>query len=397
MKKDILFVINSLTIGGSEKSLVSLLNVIDYSKYRVDLLMLRKGESLDKYIHKEVNILDIPNYYIYLNNENYDKTIVKGLLYRTCRIKSSIDIRLNKLKSKKTRNNQQIFYINQKNILKRIEKKYDIAISFAQGFPTYFVADKVDADNKIAWINCDYKSTTYNKDFDKMFYDKINKIVAVSESSKESIINVNQNYKNKVVVIKDIVNPHIIINMANEKVKEFDSNQVNILTVGRLVIGYKGYDIAIKTANLLRNSGYNFKWYVVGDGKDKEELQDLIRINDLEKYFILLGSRDNPYPYMKKCDIYVQPSRNEGFGLTVIEAKILKKLIVCTNFNTAHELIKNEEDGLIVEQDEVQLLNGIKKYLEDYSFKDKILRNLKSENEYNTINEIYKIYELFKY
>lgn len=396
MKKDILFVINSLTIGGSEKSLVSLLNVIDYSKYRVDLLMLRKGESLDKYIHKEVNLLDIPNYYIYLNNENYDKTIVKGLLYRTCRIKSSIDIRLNKLKSKKTRNNQQIFYINQKNILKRIEKKYDIAIAFAQGFPTYFVADKVDADNKIAWINCDYKSTTYNKDFDKMFYDKINKIVAVSESSKESIINVNQNYKNKVVVIKDIVNPHIIINMANEKVKEFDSNQVNILTVGRLVIGYKGYDIAIKTANLLRNSGYNFKWYVVGDGKDKEELQDLIRTNDLEKYFILLGSRDNPYPYMKKCDIYVQPSRNEGFGLTVIEAKILKKLIVCTNFNTAHELIKNEEDGLIVEQDEVQLLNGIKKYLEDYSFKDKILRNLKSENEYNTINEIYKIYELFK-
>lgn len=397
MKKDILFVINSLTIGGSEKSLVSLLNVIDYSKYRVDLLMLRKGESLDKYIPKEVNILDIPNYYIYLNNENYDKTIVKGLLYRICRIKSSIDIRLNKLKSEKTRNNQQIFYINQKNILKRIEKKYDIAIAFAQGFPTYFVADKVDADNKIAWINCDYKSTTYNKEFDKMFYDKINKIVAVSESSKESIINVNQNYKNKVVVIKDIVNPHIIINMANEKVKEFDSNEVNILTVGRLVIGYKGYDIAIKTANLLRNSGYNFKWYVVGDGKDKEELQDLIRINDIEKYFILLGSRDNPYPYMKKCDIYVQPSRNEGFGLTVIEAKILKKLIVCTNFNTAHELIKNEEDGLIVEQDEVQLLNGIKKYLEDYSFKDKILRNLKSENEYNTINEIYKIYELFKY
>ncbi len=170
MKKDILFVINSLSIGGSEKSLVSLLNVIDYSKYRVDLLMLKKGESLDKYIPNKVNILDIPNFYLYLNNENYDKTIVKGSLYRMCRIKSSIDIRLNKLKSKKTKNNQQIFYINQKNILKRIEKKYDIAIAFAQGFPTYFVVDKIDADKKIAWINCDYKATTYNKELDKIFY-----------------------------------------------------------------------------------------------------------------------------------------------------------------------------------------------------------------------------------
>ncbi len=342
MKKDILFVINSLSIGGSEKSLVSLLNVIDYSKYRVDLLMLKKGESLDKYIPNKVNILDIPNFYLYLNNENYDKTIVKGLLYRMCRIKSSIDIRLNKLKSKKTKNNQQIFYINQKNILKRIEKKYDIAIAFAQGFPTYFVVDKIDANKKIAWINCDYKATTYNKELDKMFYDKIDKIVAVSEASKDSIINVNKNYTNKIVVIKDIVNPDIIVNMATEKIKEIDSNEVNILTVGRLVIGYKGYDVAIKTANLLRSSGYRFKWYVIGDGQDKAKLQDLVKVYDLEKYFILLGSRDNPYPYMKMCDIYVQPSRNEGFGLTVIEAKILKKPIVCTNFNTSNELIKNE-------------------------------------------------------
>ncbi len=229
-----------------------------------------------------------------------------------------------------------------------------------------------------------------------MFYDKIDKIVAVSEASKDSIINVNKNYTNKIVVIKDIVNPDIIVNMATEKIKEIDSNEVNILTVGRLVIGYKGYDVAIKTANLLRSSGYRFKWYVIGDGQDKAKLQDLVKVYDLEKYFILLGSRDNPYPYMKMCDIYVQPSRNEGFGLTVIEAKILKKPIVCTNFNTSNELIKNEQDGLIVEQDEGQLLNGIKKYLDDHSFRDKILRNLKSESYYNTMNEIYKIYELFK-
>lgn len=390
--KNILFVINSLAIGGSEKSLVSLLNLIDYSKFNVDLLMLKVGEEFDKYIPKDVNVLEIPEYYRYLQNRDNIKFSLKKLRYIKCRYKNSLYLRVNNIKKKKI-NNQQIFYKNQKNILNDLEKKYDVAIAYAQGFPTYFVADKVKADKKLAWINCDYKNTLYDKEMDKCFYKKFNKIIAVSEACKKSILDVNSEYEQKVKIIKDIVNPDIIREMADEEIKEFSENGLKILTVARLIIDYKGYDIAVKCAKLLLENNIKFKWYVIGDGVDREKIEKIIKENNIQDNFILLGSRSNPYPYMKKCDLYVQPSRYEGFGLTVIEAKILKKLIVCNNFNTVNELIKNNIDGIIAGMNEFELYEGVMKAINNKKLSEKILLNLNNGSEYNSTNEIKKIYD----
>ena len=172
------------------------------------------------------------------------------------------------------------------------------------------------------------------------------------------------------------------------------SEDINILTVARLVIDYKGYDIAIKTAKILKENGYKFKWYVVGDGPDKVKISSLIDEYDVKDCFILLGKRENPYPYMKNCDIYVQPSRREGFGLTVVEAKILNKPIVCTNFNTAKELIENENDGLISGNNEEELYLSIRRYIDDIILRNKVINTLENNLKYNSIDEIYKIYSL---
>lgn len=389
--KSILFVINSLTIGGSEKSLVSLLNMMDYSKFNVDLLMLKKGEEFDKYIPKEVNILDIPEYYKFLNDSKMIKSRVSKVRYTLCRYKSSFDLRINSIKKEKI-NNQQIFYNNQKGVLESLKKKYDVAIAYAQGFPTYFVADKVEACKKLAWINCDYKNTLYDKKMDKIFYNKFDKIIAVSEACKKSILEVDKEYEEKIQIIKDIVNPSLIMKMANEEIDELSENELKILTVARLVIHHKGYDVAVKCAKLLLENNISFKWYVVGDGIDRAKIENLIEENKLQNNFILLGSRGNPYPYMKKCDIYVQPSRYEGFGLTVIEAKILKKLIVCSNFNTVNELIENNVNGIIVGMSELELYDGIVKLINDRKLADKILGTLNKNNEYDSTDEIKKIY-----
>lgn len=391
--KKILFVINSLTIGGSEKSLVSLLNLIDYSKYEVDLQMLKKGEPFDKYIPKEVNILDIPDYYRFLTGDSKNINLYKKILYMISRYKSSIELRLNGKFDKKI-NNQQIFYRNQKRILDKLPTKYDVAIAYAQGFPTYFVAEKVEADKKLAWINCDYTATLYDKSLDKKYYDRIDNVIAVSENGKKSIVNVNNDYENKVKIIKDIVNPNLIKEMAKESIEELDEKDINILTVARVVKSYKGYDLAVKAARLLKDEGYKFKWYAIGDGPDKEQIENLIKENKIEDEFILLGSKDNPYPYMKKCNIYVQPSRVEGFGLTVVEAKILKKPIVCTNFETAKEIINNNIDGLIVNIHEKSIVNGIKMYMKNEVFKNKIINNLNNNEPYTTIGELDKICRL---
>lgn len=393
--KKILFVINSLTIGGSEKSLVSILNILDYDKYDVDLLMLKRGEVFEKYVPNKVNILDIPKYYEFLGNKKIKISPFKKMKYIYCRIKCSIQLRTNRYK-KQVINNQQIFYKNQKNILEKLDKRYDVAIAYAQGFPTYLVADKINASKKIAWINCDYTATLYDKKMDEGFYDKFNKIIAVSENGKQSIINVNKKYEKKIEVIRDIVDSKLIRKMSKEKIKKFDKKYINILTVARLVITYKGYDILIKTAELLKKNNYKFKWYVIGDGPDKKEIEKLIKHYNLSNEIILLGSKSNPYPYMKECDIYVQTSRKEGFGLTVIEAKTLKKPIVCTNFNSAKEIINNNIDGLIVNIDHISIFEGIKKYIKDTEFKRKVQSNLNKLNECSLSNDINKIKRLIE-
>jgi glycosyltransferase involved in cell wall biosynthesis len=344
--KNILFVVNSLTIGGSEKSLVSLLNCIDYNKYQVDLLMFKKGGDFEKYIPSEVNVLEIPDYYKFISGKKHKLKFKDRVKYSLCRLSTSINLRTNKKIQ-----SEQIIYKHHKNVLKSIDKNYDVAVAYSQGFPTYFVADKVNAQKKLAWINCDYATTGYDKDWDELFYNKFDKIIAVSETIKKSILEIKPIYKDKIQVVLDIVNPKLIEYMSEEEVVFEDKSYINILTVARLVIHYKGYDIAVKAAKALKDNGYKFRWYVVGEGECRKEIESLIIENNLKDTFILLGKKQNPYPYMKNCDLYVQPSRKEGFGLTVAEAKILRRPIVCTNFNTANELICNYEDGLIVGMD----------------------------------------------
>ena len=393
--KTILFVINSLTIGGSEKSLVSLLSNIDYSMYEVDLLMFKKGEDFDKYIPKEVNVLDEPEYYKFLQNKSTGISIVNKIKFAYYRINTSIKLRINS-KKKRCLQAEQVLYFSQKNILNIAQKKYDIAIAYSQGMPTYFVADKINADKKFAWINCDYKMTGYDKRVDNYFYNKIDKIIAVSEYGRESIVSVNKEYESKTEVILDIVDPKLIETMADEETVFEDKSYINICTVARLITHYKGYDMAVRAAKLLKDDGYKFRWYAVGEGMDRHKIEKMIEELGLKEEFILLGKRANPYPYMKNCDIYVQPSRNEGFGLTVVEAKILRRPTVCTNFDTARILINNEEDGLIVGKNEIDLYLGIKKYLDDLNLKESIIKCLENKEQYNSLEEINKFYRIVK-
>lgn len=394
--KKILFVINSLTIGGSEKSLVSLLNLIDYSEYEVDLLMLKKGDTFDKYIPKEVNILDVPEYYKFLYNDYEEISLRNKLKYTLCRYKCSIGLRVNK-KLKIPINNQQILYKNQKSYLEKLKKQYDVAIAYAQGFPTYYIVDKVSSKKKIAWINCDYATTMYDKEFDYNYYTKIDNMVVVSEAVRKSMIKYFPQYKEKLKLIFDIVNSQLIIKMSNEKNNVFNNkNELTILTVGRLSIHHKGYDIAAYTAKLLKDKKYKFKWYIVGEGPDRNEIEELIKKHNIEDCFILLGAKDNPYPYMNQCDLYVQPSRKEGFGLTVVEAKILNKPIICTNFNTAKEIISDGIDGMISGMDALSLSNSISEFINNKQIRYAILNNIKKSKIYDSTNQIEELYKLLE-
>ncbi|MDR4983684.1 glycosyltransferase [Bacillus cereus] len=393
MKKKLLFVIDSLTIGGAEKSLVSLLNLIDFSKYEIDLMLFKEGGDLEKHVPEQIKILPVPEYFRYINKERF--SVDKSIKYFYYRIKTSVYLRKNNYQ-KTVLHSEQVVFRSINKIIMQLQKKYDVAIAYSQGMPTYFVANKVTASQKIAWINTDYVNTLYDKEIDYESYEKMDKIITVSRNTQETVSKIRKEYDDKVDIILDVINPKMIYKLSEEyEVVEFNKPYINILTVGRLVTA-KSYNTAIEVAKLLKESGYKFKWYGIGEGPEREKLQELIDSYGLNDHFILLGKKLNPYPYMKNCDIYVQTSIKEGFGLTVSEAKIVKRPIVCTNFSTAKEIINHNVDGLIVEHDIKSIYNGIRKYLDDDSFREAIIKKLNSIEPYSSVNQLRKFYEVIE-
>ena len=168
---------------------------------------------------------------------------------------------------------------------------------------------------------------------------------------------------------------------------------LKLLTVARLE-KIKGYDLLVRAASRLKKEGLEFKWFIIGEGTERDRINSLCQQYHLEHEIILLGQKTNPYVYMKRCDIYVQTSRNEGLGLTVIEAKILEKPIVCTNFSTASSLIEDKEDGLLCNIDEKDIALKILELIRDKELYTMILRNLQVQQKFDTKKEIDKIYRL---
>lgn len=390
MNKKLLFVMESLGIGGAEKSLVTLLSQLDYSKYDVDLfLFYPKGEFMDL-IPKEVNLIDIPedfNNFI-LNPKESLKYLIKRKKFKLLIYK--IIWLLNLSFNKFILNKEYIGWNIIKKSVKPIEKEYDVAIGFLEKKSIYFTVDKVKAKKKVGWIHTDYKKIEFNYKVDNYYLGKLDKVITVSKPCKRSLIDVFPTIKYKTTVVPNMISEKLINKMASDKINDLkiNDNEIAICTVGRLTPA-KGYDIAIECCEQLIKKGLKFKWIVVGDGSERDKLQKMINEKGLKDIFILIGSRSNPYPYMKMCDIYVQPSRWEGFGITVAEAKILKKPIVVSNIP---ELVEQIEDGKtgVVYKNNSEMYNKIEHMIRGENFRKKLSNNLKNEN----INNNYELNRL---
>lgn len=373
MKKKILFVIDSLHSGGAEKSLVSLLSLLDYERFEIDLLLFNKSGLYIPLVPKDVKILEVPEYFAYKRSLK-EKVNFK---FEYVRLKNSLLLR-----SFKYKNKYHTAQITSKNILScldKIDKNYDVAIAYSQGLPTYYVSEKTSANKKMCWINTDYKKAGYNSDFDKKYYEKYDYIVAVSQKNREALEAVYPIFKYKMRVIYDIISPKLVRQMADEGEGYMDGfDGIRILTIGRHV-DLKGYDMAIDAAKILKKDGIKFRWYSIGEGILTNKLQKQVKDNGLEDDFIFLGTYTNPYPFIKQCNIYCQPSRFEGFGMAIAEAKILKKLVISTNFEIIYDQIENMKNGLIVNMNSKDIADGIKNIIRNKKLVINIKKNIKSE------------------
>ncbi|EOO15545.1 glycosyltransferase [Bacillus cereus] len=390
--KRVLFMISSMNIGGVEKSLLSLLSVMPKEKYDVTVLMLEKKGGFLKQLPSWIKIEEA----VWFQDikpkimQSPKKTIKE--YYENKRYIKALNFLFSYVASEKLKD-RYVFY---KEIFKDIphsKNKYDIAIAY-QG-PTdiidYYVVNRVTSKKKISWVHFDVFKHQINTKLYEKLYGELDNICVVSKVAQKHLIEKFPIVKSKTNVFLNIVLPDLINEMAKEKV-EFDNGYkgMKIVTVGRLS-KEKGQDLAIKVLSMLRKAGYEVRWYCIGEGENREYYETLIRKYDLKKDFVLLGSTQNPYPYVYQSDIYVQTSRHEGYCLTLAEAKCLKKPIVTTNFTGAYEQIKDGHNGFIVEWNEEDLYNKIKYLLDQKILRKKITTNLLTE-ELNNIANIDRVF-----
>lgn len=396
MKKNIIFVIDSLHCAGAEKSLTTLLSLIDYSKYEVDLMMFGHGGVLEELVPKEVNILK-PLKYTQFTEKSLKESIIYTLKKGTYKmLKSRLEFSF-AIRNKQYTNAQKARILWQKTskVIESNPRKYDIAISYAQGLPTFYVADKINADKKFAWVNTSYRLEQEDREFQTKYYDKYEKIVAVSHSAKNVFLETFPKYKDKVKIIYDINDFNLISKMADmENVYEENFDGIRILTIGRLTY-QKGYDMVLEACKMLRDKGINFKWYVLGKGPLKDDIEKYIKENDLQDYFELLGIKSNPYPYIKDADIYVQTSRYEGFGLAIAEARMLNIPVVTTEFDAVYNQMIQGKNGLVVKQDPLAVADAIELLLNDKDLYQEIQEFQKNEKKGN-LEEIEKFYRIIE-
>ncbi|PFS63112.1 glycosyl transferase [Bacillus cereus] len=397
-KKKILITSFDMAIGGVERSLIGLLNTIDYSKYDVDLMLFKHEGEFLFLLPKLPNLLkEVKQYTTF--RKSIKQILQEGQI--TIGMARTLGKIFGDVHGRYVKSAEVGYFVIQYGwritlpFIPKLEEEYDIAISFL--WPHYFVGDKVRAKRKIGWIHTDYSNINLNANMEYKMWSKMDNIVAVSEGCRDSFLSILPNVNKNVEIIENILSPEFVREQAHgeDVMKELKmkSGKIKLVTVGRLSYA-KGIDVAMRALRKLLDEGYDMEWYVVGYGALEAELRKLLAELNLEKHFFLLGKKTNPYPYIKACDIYVQPSRYEGKAVTVREAQIIGKPVLITNFSTAKSQVQDGIDGLITEMGIDGVVNGIKRLIEDKELREALIENT-LKGEYGNRNEINKLYALF--
>ena len=398
-KKRIFISMHYLELGGAEISLIGLLQALDYSKYDVDLFIHSHQGELMQFIPKEVNLLsEIPAY-----------ACIESPIHEALR-KGQLGVVWGRLKAKiRAKHYQQKDaskpqYAIYQYVAQEVEPylpsfesngEYDLAISFLQ--PHNYVLSKVKAKKKACWIHTDYTKVEFAADAELPVWAAYDHIVSISPDVTRTFLQVFPTLKDKIVEIENILSAEFVRKRAEEFNVDLDENKkvINILSVGRFTDA-KNYDnvpdICRRINALLsdQNSQFSVRWYIIGYGGSDELIWQRIHEAGMEEYVIILGKRSNPYPYIKACDIYAQPSHYEGKSVTVREAQMLCKAVVVTDYPTAKSQVQNGIDGVIVPMDNEGCAKGFVDFIQNHELQTKIVDYLQI-HDYGNMDEAKKI------
>ena len=372
--KKIVVVANQMVIGGIEKSLIELLSFLTRS-YDVTLILSSVGGDLFSKIPGKVKVKLM-----------WDKKKCTKFKLLKCKFLAG--------GLKCCRN-----YAQECNLLTKIydkeKNKYDLAIAYGTpvSLPNYYVINNISSRKRIMYIHNDVKEINISTRLSENIYRRFDKFVAVSESARKSFIDFFPYLKDKVIVLENLINRNEIMQLSKEPLeKNFSNDYIHICTVGRIEFE-KGQDIIPTVLQLLKKDNLKVKWHLIGDGSIKKNIQKKALNFDVSDMIIFEGFQQNPYKFISCSDIYVQTSRQEGFGITLKEAKCLNKIIITTNFPCAYEQIVDNQTGFIVSYDSVQIAGAIKRVIYDDVLKNRIVSNLCSRKKLDDIDRLKEFLE----
>jgi glycosyltransferase involved in cell wall biosynthesis len=398
-KRQIFISMHYMEIGGAEISLIGLLQAIDYSRYDVDLFIHSHQGELMQFIPKEVNLLPEIKSYAYIERPMVDALRHGEWMIVYGRLKAKWQFR-QYLKRKNPKDGSAVLQYVARNVEPYLPDlfeygEYDLAISFLH--PHNYVLTKVKAKKKICWIHTDYSTIDVDAELEYPIWTAYNQIMSISPEATKTFLSVFPSLASKVTVMENILSPAFVGNRSEllaecevEKEMPREENIIRLLSVGRFCEA-KNYDNVPDICRRI-NSQLKVKWYIIGFGDDSLIRQKIVEAG-MNDNVIILGKRSNPYPYMKSCDIYCQPSRYEGKSVTVREAQMLCKPVVVTNYATASSQIQDGIDGCIVPLDNEGCANGLVEFVHNKDMQNMIVNYLKT-HDYGNEAEIEKLYKI---
>lgn len=398
--KSVIIVAHALEIGGAERALLGLLESFDYSQFEVDLFLMRHTGELFDLIPKEVHLLPEIKQYTGLAvpmasilRKGMWK-VASGRLYAKIKAKHYI-----KKYHVHGENTVELDY-SHKYSLKAMpmisKKKYNMAISFLT--PHYYAVHKVHADKRVAWIHTDYSYMDVDVKSEKKMWEAYDNIVSISEACTRGFLSKFPELEQKIIEIENIIAPNFIRKQADilcvDDKMATEDGVLKILSIGRFSIP-KNFDNIPDICRRICQNGIKIKWFLIGFGQEEEHIRQKIYECGMEKNVVILGKKSNPYPYIKACDVYVQPSLYEGKCVAVREAQILGKPVIITRYPTASSQLLDGVDGLIVPLDNEKCAEALTNILSNIDKLDTLRENVRSI-DYSNTSVIEKLYSLFE-
>lgn len=401
MKKQLLIVHHWMELGGAEKALLGLLSHLNPEEYDVDLFLCRHSGEL---------LSEIPNWVNLLPEDRHAADIARPM--KQVLLEGDISVFIGRLRGKAANRkyyrthpqsasstvaitNSNRFVINSIAPIQP-NKTYDLAISFMT--PHYIVPKKVNAKKTIAWIHTDYSTIDVDVETELSMWDAYDYIASISDDCTKGFLSKFPSLSSKIVLIENMLPSSLILHQADEQdVSDeicMDSDVKTICSVGRFSEA-KNFDNVPDICRRILEQGVNVKWYLVGYGGDEELIRRKIEESGMQEHVIILGKKENPYPYMKVCDLYAQPSRYEGKCVAVREAQTLGKPVVITRYATSASQLEEGVDGVIVPMDNEGCAAEIAALLRDPKRMGQLSCTCQSR-DYSNAEEVEKIYQLMK-